>query len=41
MEVGGVEDEGTGNVTREMGVVAEVEVCEGGVGLLGEEEEGA
>ena len=29
LEVGGVEDEGAGNVTREEGVVPEVEVCEG------------
>ena len=41
LEVGGVEDKGRGYVTREQGVVAEVEVCEaGGVGLLGEEEGG-
>ena len=36
---GGVEDEGRGNVTREQGVVAEVEVSERGVGWLGGEEE--
>ena len=36
LEVGGVEDEGAGNVTREEDVVAEVEVGEGGVGSVEE-----
>ena len=37
LEVWGVEDEGRGDGTREEGVVAEVDVGEGGVGLFGEE----
>ena len=36
LEVGGVEDEGAGNGTREEGVFAEVEVGEGGVGSVEE-----